>query len=140
VRRSGTHPSSPSSHLPADESPRPEWPQSRLVPCKCHTRVVDRTRSTVRNSRVFLHGQPTHTLYAGHVSSVRHRCRGGGARRAVLLPGGRRRWRHSDEDVPHRDDGKPHRRRPDTQLHVRVVRGHGKQAIRRDKEHHADDG
>jgi len=45
VRRSGTHPSSPSSHLPADESPRPEWPQSRLVPCKCHTRVVDRTRS-----------------------------------------------------------------------------------------------
>lgn len=53
--RSGTHPS-PSSHLPAEERPRPKWLQSRLVPCKCHTRVVDRTPKTVRNSRVFLHG------------------------------------------------------------------------------------
>lgn len=72
------------------------------------------------------------------MSYLRDRCCGV-VRRAALSLCGERRGRHAAEDVPHTNDRKPHRR-PDTQLYVRVVRGHRKQAIRRDKEHFSDDG
>jgi len=134
VRRSDIHPSSSTWGRP-----RPKWLQSRLVPCKCHTRVVDRTHHTnVHLIRAYF-SRSTGSAYLGHVSYVRDRCCSGAARRTALLPCGGRRGRHVDEDVPHTDHRKPHGR-PNTQLHVRVVRRHRKQAIRRDKEHLSDKG
>ncbi|KAE9524947.1 hypothetical protein AGLY_014997 [Aphis glycines] len=125
-------------HLPEDDQ-RPKWLQSSLIPCKCHTRVVDEnTLPCLVSVRAHFSRSTDIVCNPGHVSYLRDRCCGV-VRRTALLLCGERRGRHAAEDVPHTNDRKPHRR-PDTQLYVRVVRRHRKQAIRRDKEHFSDDG